>query len=95
MYANEMIPGDVFHPAEILKDELEARKIKQSDLATLSNFNKSFISLLLQGKRNITIPVAVELEKVLGIKAEIWIRLQKQYELNNELIELKNLRKSA
>jgi hypothetical protein len=29
-YANDMIPGDVFHPSEIVKDELEARGIKQN-----------------------------------------------------------------
>jgi len=23
LYANEMVPGDIFHPAEIVKDEKE------------------------------------------------------------------------
>jgi len=92
MYANDLIPGDIFHPCEIIKDEMEAQSIKQSDLVRESGYNKSFISLLLQGKRNITISLAIVLEKVLGVKAEIWIRLQKHYELNNELIQLKNLK---
>lgn len=87
-----MIPGDVFHPSEIIRDELEAQSIKQSELVKVSGLNKSFISLLLQGKRNVTISFAIVLEKVLGINAETWIRLQKQYELNKELIELKNLK---
>lgn len=92
MYANDMIPGDIFHPGEILKDEMEAQEIKQNDLVKAGGFNKSLISLILQGKRNITIPIALVLEKVLGINAEVWIRLQKHYELNKELIELKNLK---
>jgi addiction module HigA family antidote len=92
MYANEMIPGDVFHPCEILKDEMEAQNVRQADIVKESGFNKSFISLLMQGKRNITISLAIVLEKVLGIKAETWIRLQKHYELSKELIELKNLK---
>lgn len=92
MYANDMIPGDVFHPCEIIKDEMEAQEIKQADLVKASGFNKSLISLMLQGKRNITISIALVLEKVLGVKAETWIRLQKHYELNKELIELKNLK---
>lgn len=92
MYANDMIPGDVFHPCEIIKDEMEAQGIKQADLVKASGFNKSLISLMLQGKRNITISIALILEKVLGVKAETWIRLQKHYELNKELIELKNLK---
>jgi addiction module HigA family antidote len=92
MYANDLIPGDVFHPSEIIRDEMEAQNIKQVDLVKESGFNKSFVSLLLQGKRNITLSVALTLEKVLNVKAETWIRLQKHYELNKELIELKNLK---
>jgi plasmid maintenance system antidote protein VapI len=46
MYANEIIPGDVFHPAEIIRDEMEAQGIKQSDLAKASGFNKSFFSAI-------------------------------------------------
>jgi HTH-type transcriptional regulator/antitoxin HigA len=93
-YANDMIPGDVFHPAEIIKDEMEAQNIRQIDLVKISGFNKSFISLLLKGERGITIPFALALEKVLKIPAEFWVRLQKQYEMDKELIALKN-RKSA
>lgn len=92
MYANDLIPGDVFHPCEIIRDEMEAQNIKQSDLVKASGYNKSFISLLMNGKRNITTSLAIVLEKVLNIKAETWIRLQKHYELNKELIELKNLK---
>jgi plasmid maintenance system antidote protein VapI len=32
MYANDLIPGDIFHPGEIIKDEMEAQSMKQSDL---------------------------------------------------------------
>jgi plasmid maintenance system antidote protein VapI len=48
----------------------------------------------MHGKRNITISIAIALalQKVLNIKAETWIRLQKNYELQKELLELKNLK---
>ena len=92
MYVNDMVPGDVFHPSEIIRDEMEAQEVKQVDLAKESGFNKSFISLLLSGKRNITTSIALALEKILSIKAETWIRLQKNYELQKELIELRNLK---
>ena len=91
-YANEMTSGDVFHPGEIVKDEMEARGIKQADIVTVSGFNKSFISLFLKGERSININLAIALETILSIKAEFWIRLQKQYEMNKELIELKQKR---
>jgi len=89
-YANQMIPGDVFHPCETILEEMEAQEVKQAEIARISGFNKSFISLLLKGERNVTIPIAMALEKVLNIPAEFWIRLQKNYELNKELIDLKN-----
>jgi HTH-type transcriptional regulator/antitoxin HigA len=50
---------------------------------------------LLKGERNVTIPLALALEKVLQIPAEFWIRLQKQYEMDKELIELRNKRSAC
>jgi HTH-type transcriptional regulator/antitoxin HigA len=67
---------------------LEARGIKQVELAKIKGFNKSFISLFLTGERDINIKLAFALETLLSIKAEFWIKLQKQYEMNKALIEL-------
>ncbi|MDP3641998.1 MAG: addiction module antidote protein, HigA family [Bacteroidota bacterium] len=94
-FANELVPGDVFHPSEIIKDEMEARGMRQVDLISQSGYNKGFISLLLKGERNITSSVALVLEKVFAIPAEFWIRLQKNYELNKELIEIRNRRNAS
>jgi HTH-type transcriptional regulator/antitoxin HigA len=93
--ANELVPGDLFHPSEILKDEMEARGMRQVDLINQSGYNKGFISLLLKGERNITSSFALILEKVFNIPAEFWIRLQKNYELNKELIEIRNRRNAS
>ncbi len=93
--ANELVPGDLFHPSETIKDEMEARGMRQVDLINLSGYNKGFISLLLKGERNITSSVALVLEKVFTIPAEFWIRLQKNYELNKELIEIRNRRNAS
>ncbi|MEI8112883.1 MAG: addiction module antidote protein, HigA family [Bacteroidia bacterium] len=93
--ANELVPGDFFHPSEIIKDEMEARGMRQVDLINQSGYNKGFISLLLKGERNITSSVALILEKVFTIPAEFWIRLQKNYELNKELIEIRNRRNAS
>lgn len=70
-----MIPGDIFHPGEIIQDELDARGMSQQDLSDKIKMSKSEISLLLHGHRNITPMIAVLLEKVLGIDAEIWMNL--------------------
>ncbi len=94
-FANEMIPGDIFHPSEIIKDELEARGMRQVDLINQSGYNKGFISLLLKGERNITTSFALVLEKIFEIPAEFWIRLQKNYELNKALIEIRDLKNAS
>lgn len=80
--AKHMIPGDVFHPGEIIRDELEARDMSQQDLADKVGMSKSEISLLLHGHRNITPMIAVLLERALGIDAEIWMNLQVKYDID-------------
>jgi len=80
--ANDMIPGDIIHPGEIIKDELDARDMSQQDLVDKIKMSKSEISLLLHGHRNITPTIAVLLEKAIGIDAEIWMNLQVKYDIN-------------
>ncbi len=94
-YANQMTPGDVFHPSETILEEMEAQNVRQVDLVKASGFNKSHISLLLKGERGITIPIALVLEKTLNISAEFWVRLQKKYELNRDLILLRKEKKAS
>ncbi len=80
--ANDVIPGDIFHPGEHLKDELDARKMTQQELADRMRVSKSELSSLIHGRRNITPLTAVLLEKVLKIDAEFWMNLQMKYELD-------------
>ena len=81
-FANDMIPGNVIHPGEIIHDELDAREMSQQDLANKMKISKSEISLLLHGHRNITPMIAVLLEKALGIDAEVWMNLQVKYDID-------------
>lgn len=79
--ANDLIPGDVFPVGEYIFDEIEARGMKQIELANVLGLSKSEISLIIHGKRNITVPVALKLEKLLGISAEVWMNLQIKFEI--------------
>lgn len=88
--AASLIPGDVFHPGEFLKDEIQARGMRQANLVNVLGLSKSEISLIIHGKRNITVHVAIKLEELLGIDAEIWMNLQIAYEINKVKIQLKN-----
>ena len=79
--ANKKIAGDVFHAGEFLMEEMEARGLRQIDLANQIGASKTEISLIVNGKRGITVPMAVKLEKVLGISAETWMNLQIKFEI--------------
>ena len=79
--AQEMIPGDVFHPGDYIKEEIETRGTSQQVLADKLHISKSEISLLIHGKRNITPSIAIKLEHALGIDAEFWMNLQIKYDI--------------
>jgi HTH-type transcriptional regulator/antitoxin HigA len=74
--ANNLLAGDVFHPGEFLSEEMEARGLKQVDLAKELGLSKTEINLVVNGKRGITVPLAINLERVLGVSAETWMNLQ-------------------
>lgn len=78
------------HPGDILLDELEARNVKKSVFAEKLEMKPSHFSELLHGKRNLSAATAIKLEKLLGIPAEYWLRVQVYYDLYLERNKEKN-----
>lgn len=74
----------ILHPGEILRAELEARKLLKSNFAMEIKVYPSHFSDVLRGKRNINAALAIKLEKALGINAAYWIHLQGDYDLSLE-----------
>jgi HTH-type transcriptional regulator/antitoxin HigA len=72
------------HPGDILLDELEAREIRKIDFAKQLEMKPSHFSELLHKKRNVSASTALKLERILGIDAEYWMRVQVYYELFHE-----------
>ena len=70
-----------FHPGIFLLEEVEARELLKKDLAKELNVLPNNLSQIFTGKRNISINLAIKLEKVLNISAEYWIGLQTAYDL--------------
>ena len=70
---NELKPYEPIHPGEMLREELEARKIKQKDFAELIQLSYSMLSEILNGKKPISADVALRLEAALGVKARFSI----------------------
>ncbi len=86
--ANDLVPGLASHPGRLLKDELDAREMKQIDLAKELGIAKNVMSDIINGKRNLTPELAVRLENAFGIKAEFWMKYQVAYEIDK--IRIKN-----
>ena len=79
-------------PGELLAEELDARGMTQKELADRTGRPEQTISEIINGKKAITHDTALELDKVLGIPAHLWVNLESSYQLtlarNRERSEL-------
>ena len=83
MKNKELTPFLATHPGEMIKDELKERGLTQKKLAEESGIKASVLSETINGKRSISLNVAVALEKVLDIPADMWMNMQTQYDLDS------------
>lgn len=67
------------HPGEVLKDEIEYRKISQRKLAEQMGISYKALNDLLNGRRTLTISTAMMFEAALDIPADSLMRLQSKY----------------
>ena len=82
MSKKRITPLEATHPGEMIKDELNERGMTQKQLAVETGIKPSVLSETINGKRSVSLNVAVALEKALGIPADIWMNLQTQYDLD-------------
>ena len=73
--------GPAIHPGEILSDELSEIGVTASDLARAIGVPINRVTQILKGQRGITADTALRLGQWFGSGAEIWMDLQKDYEL--------------
>lgn len=79
MIANNLTPSNAIHPGEMIKDEIEFRGISQKALAAEIGLSASVLNEVLNGKRAVTTEYALLLEAALGIEADLWLKLQADY----------------
>jgi len=81
-------------PGELLEEEIAAAGLTQHDLAVRTGRPAQVINEIIRGKKAITHDTALELEKVLGIPAHVWVNLESTYQLtqakNRERENLRN-----
>lgn len=69
------------HPGEVLKDEIEYRKISQRKLAEQMDISYKVLNDLLNGRRTLTTATAMMFEAALDIPADSLMRLQLKYNM--------------
>src|SRR5580692_13060891 len=72
---------DPIHPGKFLADELEALDMGIPEVAEVLHVPANRIYQLLKGQRALTADTALRLSQWLGTSAEMWLNLQKLYEL--------------
>lgn len=75
-------PDVAIPPGEILADTLEAKRISQAELAKRTGRPVQALNEIVKGKKEITPETAMELERVLGTPAYIWLNLERDYRYN-------------
>lgn len=90
--ANNLQSFRPYHPGELIKEELECRKIKQKDFAKKFELSYTALNEILNAKRSVTTEFALLLEAALGINANLLVKMQTDYNLetarkNSTIIE--------
>lgn len=86
----QLTPAIAIHPGEILKDELQERRIKQKEFALLTGIPQTQLNEIIKGKRGINADIALVIGKALKMDATLWLNLQSNYELDQAKINEKN-----
>ena len=79
---------EAIHPGEFLVDELEEIEISPAELSRRIDVPPNRISQIIHGKRDVSADTALRLGKFFGTGPELWINLQKAYDLDKAKAEL-------
>lgn len=76
-------PKNPFHPGEILLEEfIRPAGLTQVALAEKLGWTRTRLNELLKGKRGITAESALDLSRVLGTTAKLWMNIQATWDLD-------------
>jgi antitoxin HigA-1 len=80
-FANNITPFSPTHPGELLKEEIEFRKLSQRRLASQMGVSYTVLNEILNSKRSVNVEFALLIEAALGIEADMLINMQSRYNL--------------
>lgn len=79
---------EAIHPGEFLADELEEIGITATELSRQIDVPPNRVLGIVHGQRNITADTALRLGQFFGTGPELWMNLQKTYDLDKAKAEL-------
>lgn len=79
--ANRYEPDHAVPPGWVLKERLDAQGMSATELARRCGRSAKLISEILAGKAPVEPKTALQLEKVLGVDAAIWLGIETDYQL--------------
>ena len=69
------------HPGEIIREQMEGLGLTISALAAHLKVTRAALSRVINGKAAVSAEMALRLSEAFGTSAEVWIRVQSQYDL--------------
>jgi addiction module HigA family antidote len=83
IFTKNQVPTSATHPGVLLNDEIEYRGITQPELAAWMKIDTNELGVVLHGEKSIDAEFALKLEKVLGVDAYYWLRMQAKYDIDS------------
>ena len=82
MATNQYRPDYAVPPGWVLAERLEAQGISNAEFARRCDRSAKLISEIISGKAPIEPKTALQFERVLGVDADIWLGIEKDYQLH-------------
>jgi HTH-type transcriptional regulator/antitoxin HigA len=82
MSESRLWPDIAIPPGELLAETLESLGMSQAELARRAGRPVQALNEIVRGSKEITPETALQLERVLGVPAHIWVRLEADYRCN-------------
>ena len=75
------------HPGEILREELDELGLSANALSKALGVPVNRVTMILNGQRGVSADTALRLGRYFGTTAQLWMNLQKTWELRQAEIE--------
>jgi antitoxin HigA-1 len=77
------------HPGEVISDVLEDLEITQTSFAEVLGVSRRTVNEIIQGRRPITVDMAIRIGVALGNGPQLWLNLQQKVDIWDAIQEHK------